>query len=76
MFHKVITYTLLLLLIALGCASGEDAKKQVSAGEPILAVSEWYFDFGEVYEGEEYQHEFTIENHGTGTLEITKITPG
>ena len=36
----------------------------------------WTYDFGEISEGEEIKHTFTIENIGTETLKILNVTTG
>ena len=46
------------------------------AGTPRVVVSETHFDFGEVRDGDDYVHAFTIMNLGTGVLEIKNILPG
>ena len=84
MFHKPAMRTIVLLVIALGCAlgaasaqvKGTAASSGVLIGTPGLVVPEYYFDFGEVNEKTEYLHSFVIGNNGTGVLEITKINPG
>ena len=45
-------------------------------GKPAMVLSETFFDFGLVSEGNDYIHAFKIRNTGTGTLEIRKIMPG
>jgi len=47
-----------------------------TAGQPEAEVSETFFDFGKVSDGNTYIHAFKIRNTGTGVLEIRKIIPG
>ncbi len=60
---------------AAGQAPGAGQSATPPAG-PSLQMSETSFDFGEVYEGKEYVHEFKVKNVGTATLEIKKVLPG
>jgi hypothetical protein len=43
---------------------------------PRVEIPEMLFDFGELRDGEDYVHAFTIWNLGTGVLEIKKVLPG
>jgi hypothetical protein len=52
------------------------AFSQDISGIPILALKEREFDFGEVKEGSRITHAFTVQNKGTATLEIKKVSPG
>ncbi len=85
--NKLIVCSILLLLVALGCAhtsetAKEAAKQDISVaaagatGVPALEVPESYYNFGEVNEETDYMHEFVIRNKGTGVLEIRKVVPG
>ncbi len=42
---------------------------------PSLQVPETTFDFGEVYEGGEVEHEFILKNTGKGELQIDQVRP-
>jgi hypothetical protein len=46
-----------------------------SLGGPSILVSEKNYDFGEVDEGAKVTHDFIVENKGTSTLAITKVSP-
>ena len=48
----------------------------IAEGTPRVQLSETYFDFGIVAEGENYIHSFQIRNVGKGDLVIKKIIPG
>jgi hypothetical protein len=48
----------------------------IAEGAPRVQVSETYFDFGIVAEGNNYLHSFQIRNVGKGDLVIKKIIPG
>jgi len=43
---------------------------------PSIQIPETTFDFGEVMEGNEIIHEFTVKNAGKGSLQIDKVQPG
>jgi hypothetical protein len=50
-----------------------------AAGEaagPTIHVPESTFDFGEVAEGSQVSHDFTVLNTGKETLEIHQVSPG
>ncbi len=42
---------------------------------PVLQIPETTFDFGEVYEGGEVEHEFVLKNTGKGELLIDQVRP-
>jgi hypothetical protein len=53
-------------------------KPSVSAnvlGGPSILMPETTYDFGEVNEGVEVTHEFTVENKGNADLAIIKVSP-
>ncbi len=55
----------------------ERQQEQVpAAGKPEIFVAQTNHDIGEVWEGDIVVHTFTVENRGTATLEITKVSPG
>lgn len=41
---------------------------------PTITLSETKFDFGEVDEGSEVSHDFTVKNRGKAELQITKVS--
>ncbi len=43
---------------------------------PQISLDSTNFDVGEVYEGGELAHTFTIKNTGTAELTIEKVKPG
>jgi len=43
---------------------------------PSLSLKERKFDFGKVKEGRRITHAFTVQNKGTATLEIRKVSSG
>jgi hypothetical protein len=58
-------------------ATGQEiASAGCETGTPRIEIFDTYFDFGEVKDGEDYVHAFTLMNLGTGVLEIKKILPG
>ena len=42
---------------------------------PSIQVKELVYDFGEVFEGAEVKHEFTVKNIGTAVLNIANVKP-
>jgi len=54
--------------------SQESTLSQESPREtPSITFSETKFDFGEVDEGSEVSHDFTVKNRGKAELRITKV---
>ena len=43
---------------------------------PGAVISETFFDFGKISDGNIYIHDFKVRNTGTGVLVIRKIIPG
>lgn len=87
MKNRLIVNSILLLMVAFGCAHTPEKAKEASkqeapvvltaaAGVPAAEVPVAYYDFGEVAEGTEYVYGFVIRNRGTGVLEIRKVVPG
>jgi hypothetical protein len=83
---KISTVFLALLFISLACTRTSEAAQDTAmehialAGSdtntPLIEVPETLFDFGEIKDGDDYVHAFTIWNLGTGVLEIKKVLPG
>lgn len=55
-----------------GLASAQES----DGGSPSIRVSDTVFDFGEVMEGSEVSHDFTVRNDGKGSLRIEQVKPG
>jgi hypothetical protein len=75
MQSKFVVNLIFVFVLVWGCVHTSVAS-EIMEGTPQLVVPEWYFNFGEVKEGTEYLHEFSIRNMGTGVLEIKTIEPG
>ena len=45
-----------------------------AAGRSSISVPSTTFDFGEVMEGAEVEHDFIVKNTGNATLEIRKVS--
>jgi hypothetical protein len=83
---KISTVFLTLLFISLACARTSEAAQDTAmehialanseTNTPLIEVPETLFDFGEIKDGDDYVHAFTIWNLGTGVLEIKKVLPG
>lgn len=55
----------------------KNQQEQVSTEkQPKLSLDSAHYDGGEVYEGDEVVHTFTIKNTGTAQLNIKKVKPG
>lgn len=58
-------------------AASNDAKpSSLKQDAPRIQIKEPTYDFGEVLEGIEVEHEFVVANTGGEPLEITKVRPG
>jgi hypothetical protein len=56
-------------------ASAETGTPGAVSG-PSVVVPVTSFNFGEILDGGEYVHDFTVKNAGTAALEIKKVMPG
>jgi Protein of unknown function (DUF1573) len=73
----LITMLVLLLLSQTGFAAKGSGK--TPAGEkvqPSIQVKEPNFNFGDVLEGAEVEHEYVVKNTGTASLEIERVRVG
>lgn len=53
------------------------AEEKASAqAEPQISFESTHYDAGEIWEGKEVIHTFTIKNTGTAQLTIEKVKPG
>ena len=43
---------------------------------PKISFDSHHYDAGEVWEGDEVSHTFTVKNTGTAQLNISKVRPG
>jgi hypothetical protein len=57
-------------------AGQEIALAGPETGTPRIEIPETFFDFGELNDGDDYVHSFTVRNLGTGVLEIEDVLPG
>jgi hypothetical protein len=76
------------LCLWLGCAHAADPSGNVSqqalspspssgeAAAPAIHIPDATFDFGEVAEGSQVSHDFTVRNTGKETLQINQVSPG
>ncbi|MFZ2446977.1 MAG: DUF1573 domain-containing protein [Syntrophobacteraceae bacterium] len=46
------------------------------SGLPFIHISDFTFDFGEVMEGTEVQHDFKVRNTGSAVLNIDRVKTG
>jgi len=44
-------------------------------GTPRIEIPETFFDFGELKDGYDYVHSFTVRNLGKGVLQIEEVLP-
>lgn len=52
------------------------ASSQNGEGRPQISFDSTQFDFGEVWEGKNILHSFTVKNTGTAMLNIKSVKPG
>ena len=64
-----------LLLTVAPCASGLAAGEPPATPKASAVVSPRIHSFGSIIEGADIKHDFIIENHGSGVLEIHKVVP-
>jgi hypothetical protein len=57
-------------------ARQEIALADLETGTPRIEIPETFFDFGELNDGDDYVHSFTVRNLGTGVLQIEEVLPG
>jgi len=57
-------------------AAENKEKTAVSGDQPRLVMDSTEFDAGEVWEGEDIIHPFTVKNTGKGLLEIKNVKAG
>ena len=55
----------------------ESQQEQASTQDnPKISFDSQHYDAGEVWEGDEVSHTFTVKNTGTAELTISKVRPG
>lgn len=54
----------------------ENQQEQVYTNKPKISLDSIHYDVGEVYEGDEAVHTFTVKNTGTAQLNIAKVRAG
>ena len=83
-FLKIAVFFVLCSLLAAGVhaaknSDGSSGKKSKSAAAPVeqpaLQIPETTYNFGEVAEGTEVEHDFIVKNAGKGTLQIDQVRP-
>jgi hypothetical protein len=52
------------------------AQKSANGPQPLAELVEQSFDFGDVFEQEQYTHVFLIRNRGKAELVIEDVKPG
>ena len=79
---KALSFVTALLLLFLFAQNGLAAKPGRAAapsdvqGQPSIHVGETTFDFGEVMEGTDVEHDYIVRNTGTGVLGIERVKVG
>lgn len=68
----IVTAGLLVLLLSLAGVGGA----QDDGRAPVAEFSESTFDFGQVFEQDEYRHVFKVRNRGKADLLIEDVKPG
>ncbi len=46
------------------------------SSEPVSSIPEQQYDFGQVVDGSEVEHDYLIKNRGTGVLKISDVNTG
>jgi len=59
-----------------GQAEAQKSSTAAGGGQPHLALETSHYDAGELWEGEDIIHTFTIRNTGTAQLAISNVKPG
>lgn len=72
--RTVITVLALVLTLAGGVSALR--AKNGSGPSPKIEVIDVKYDFGRVFEGEKYEHTFTVRNRGGADLVIDDVKPG
>jgi len=83
-FRWILCVVFSCLWIDAACAAGPPWDAQpaaspdasVTAEPPSIEIPESTYDFGEIQEGTEIKHAFTVKNSGGGPLEINQVRPG
>ena len=69
-------------LFVFTCAAGVQAAKQSEKagsgvpgkqGQPVIYIPQFSYDFGEMMEGADAAHDFTVKNTGAGVLNIDRV---
>ena len=76
MFALFVWFSSAQVLQAADDNSTSSAPPVVSEASPSISVAEDVYDFGEVTEGGEVIHDFTVKNTGQAPLEIKQVRPG
>ncbi len=77
--NSLVAFLLWLALINIASAQAAGAKSsdQASANaQPKVFITQTDFNFGEVKQGDQISHTFTVKNTGTAKLEIKDVRPG
>jgi len=61
---------------ASGDTQAHSATADSSTGSPTISIPESTYNFGEIPEGGEVSHNFTIRNTGDAPLDINEVRPG
>ena len=59
--------------IAVTMSPGSKHQASEAKAQPSIQVKELVFDFGEILEGTEVEHEFIVRNTGTADLNIERV---
>ena len=64
----------IIVFAPLAFAAKPQAKKQQDThGQPSIQVKELTYNFGEILEGNQVEHQFTMKNVGTAVLNIARV---
>jgi len=82
-FYPVIMICFFMASLSFQVWAGEGSKKadgqqeqSSEQNQPRISFDSTSYDAGEVWEGEEVSHTFTVKNTGTAQLDISKVRTG
>ena len=78
-FYLIVVFCFLIVPLSSQVWAEEKADEEVQAPlqkQPHISFDATSYDAGEVWEGDEIVHDFTVKNTGTTELIIARVKPG